>query len=176
MHYPPAPQEGEGWARQSRKKYLATVGAVLMFAIFGFMAVDRGEIMTYKGFYLSPQKISPGGTMTAALSVVRYKECPGTVKRVLIFNGGLIYHYDAVPAALQGSIEFPAAQRKMTEFPIEGTINRVFTIPLDSDMFRIPRGPAIYKAEISYYCNILQKVLNWPILLRTPEMPFELVD
>lgn len=153
---------------------IGVMGAVLL-ASLGFMVVDRKQVISYESFSLHPTSVRPGERLSTRFKVKRWRECPGTVYRVLFYSDGTKHPYDPIPAAIADDFKREINSPRF-KYPRDDELPRSFHIPPDYPGYKVPRGPTIYQAQVHYHCNILQKILNWPVIATTARMPFEIVD
>jgi len=137
----------------------------IVAAVFGYMvwvALDRTPPLVLFDGKITPGIVNPGEHDVKVLWRARYsgRDCPGLTQRELIDSGR---HLWPELKRVRGGIFEPDADN-----PLLGTVS---TPPL-----YIPNmlpGKAEYRVTQFYYCNWLQRLLNWPIVEVSPFITFE---
>jgi len=160
-----------------RRTLLISMLLIFIGAVLSFMLADRRPPHEYVDADIIPDKVMPGEPMTLVFVVLRRRDCPGITRRFLTLSNGDIYIYDAVPAAVGSQITYGQdALKSNSDGGKVGHIIREFYLPKDRDDRKVPRGTTTYNAEVHYYCNFLQQVLRFPIVVRPPSLTFEIID
>lgn len=134
-------------------------GSVALFVVvpLTFMALERADPVIMHGYKLSGD-FRPGGTVELQWTATARKYCSGEVRSRIIASDGVIYEYARAPVVIRSS-----TQEKGTY---------AFRFPLPPN---IASGTARREAHVSYYCNPLQKWLDWPIRVVRRYGPIEVV-
>lgn len=145
--------------------FIPQILAVLIVAPLAWMAADRTPPLILHDGVITPREVRPNQTGVTLVWRAHYsgRDCQGLSQREFISDG----RRDIFPqlAAQRAGVFQPSKSD-----PMEGTV----TVPSLSipDM---PAGPGSYQVTQFYYCNILQELLHWPIIQRSPYVRFEVV-
>lgn len=129
---------------------LGILGAVSL----GTMIVDREHPIEYLRARALNLAVEQGGTIGLEFQVFRTRICPAVTNRWLYDH---VNTRHAIPQFTVG-LERLAGKE---------TYQRTITIPPAAAV-----GKAQYQVDTSYYCNPLQRVLGWPINVRSPPIQF----
>ena len=131
----------------------AAVFAVLVVAPVTFVLADREDPVQ-----ITEQKIAgnlvPGGKARIEWEAVATKFCPGTARARITSSVGIVYEYELLQTVYRvgGSKE---------RYAIE------FTLPES-----ITPGDARREVIVYYYCNRIQRWLDWPIYSKRDPVHF----
>lgn len=132
---------------------LAAVGSFNM----AVWVTDRDPPIRYLGARALSPSIEQGGTIGIEFDVFRHRICPSEVRRWL-YDADWNRH--AIPSFTTG-LELLAGRE---------VYQRTITIPPAA-----ATGPAQYQVVLDYQCNPLQRILSWPVTVRSPPIRFEIV-
>lgn len=141
-------------ARLRRCHLLAATFAAFVFYV-AFQAFNRSDpihIIDQSVTGVQGNPIRPGSTVAIRwVATGLNPQCTGYIRRRMISSTQVVYEFENVPSVLQ-----TLSQRREFE--------RVLTLPIS-----FAPGKAIYEARGHYYCNWVQRVLDWPVVIsRTP--------
>ena len=143
-------------------RWLPALFALLIVAPFTWWILDRVPVYKLGPGIVEPSAAKPGEEVTITWHAeFSGRECPGKSQREAI---SLVDHqlYLVEPRERRG--EYHPSK----EDPLKGSVTTPpFVIP-----YGMASGPAVYKVYNFFYCNWLQKVLNWPIVYESPTIPF----
>lgn len=140
------------------RRLKCNLAAAVIFTVVGtlfYLAIDRAPPFEYVSGEVLPPSPPAGGQISIHWHLRINRVCPGWVEREIVDHRGYIWRN-------AGSAVRVASARD------EDVVN---TLELPHAL-----GPtrAKYVANICFVCNPLHRV--WPICVRTPELPFEIVD
>lgn len=139
-----------------RAIYRHVFAAIVSIGICGpfiYMAVDREPPWTRLSGTIEP--VSAGGYLTVHWKTTPLvKVCPGTLQ-VEIISGNLIW---------------PVLQRPVSSSLRLGQVDYT---PEPWPVFRdVPPGETTYRVTSFWYCNWLQRFLDWPVIQVGPDIKF----
>ena len=113
-------------------------------AYLGYMVGDREVPFIQQWAQEAPPNPVEGQEIVITWHGIRYRQCPGTVKRTIVDYCKEVHTLEPVSALYQAG-------------DTKGTVTRSFRIPA-----HIAHGPAEYRAQTEFVCNPLQRL--WPIV------------
>jgi len=136
---------------------LVMIAGILLSGMLGYWVTDRDPPAKLVSARVLTPVIHEGGVVKVIYVLDRNRYCRVRVEQVL-YDSENIRH----PALdLDFAID-PGRQKMGTD-----SIGMAVKIP---EWFA--KGPAIHRAVRAYYCNPLQKFLDWPVILAGPDMEF----
>ncbi|QWY83367.1 hypothetical protein [Rhizobium phage RHph_X3_2] len=135
---------------------------VFLLAILGSfslaaMLVDRQPPTQFLERKALNDKVPQGGVLSVHFKVRRDRLCRAEVFRWVIDSEHTKHAISSFTTALDSTL---------------GEISDVREISLPP---AVAVGPAVYYVEAEYYCNTLQWIFDWPIVVRSPDAHFEVV-
>jgi hypothetical protein len=118
--------------------------AAAMAGTLGYMVGDNQVPFVQQWAEEAPPNPVEGQEIVITWHGVRYRQCPGTVKRTIVDYCKEVHYLESV-SALYSPVD------------TEATFSRSFRIPA-----HIAHGPAVYQAQTDFVCNPLQRW--WPIV------------
>lgn len=136
-----------------------TAAAVSLFVVvpLTFMALDRNNPVKIISQTLEGD-MRPSKTVTVVWEAVSTRSCTGTARQWLVAMNGIVYDYAQRPTVIRGT----------------GVVKGRYAIQFDLP-YNIPPGLTKREVQIQYYCNWLQWVLNWPIVIDREPIWFEIL-
>ena len=135
---------------------LLAAAALTFAAVTGYWAQDRDAPVRFVNIAIDPKPVSPGKIMLVHYDIVRKKTCQVKLEQVL---------FDSQ------RVRYVLSELSYVADPGFGGSDR-FAIPIQLP-YVINPGMAHYRAVRIYYCNPLQRWLQWPIIVEVPDVPFE---
>jgi hypothetical protein len=132
---------------------LAVLGSFSLAA----MLVDREPPTQFLERKALSDKVPQGGVLTVQFKLKRYRICRAEVFRWVIDSERTKHAISSFTTTSDSNL---------------GEISDVREISLPP---AVAVGPAVYYVEAEYYCNTLQWILDWPIVVRSPDARFEVV-
>lgn len=139
----------------------AAVVAITVFAPLTFWSLDRQPPFRFSEGYTIPAVVTQGGTYKTSWLVQRHRYCPGTVTVSIVDSQKKITTILALPSYFNQLGE-------------NGKTVRAESLPRtmpDS----VAVGPAMIFIDNEFYCNKLQAVLRWPIIIKHPPIKTEII-
>jgi hypothetical protein len=139
--------------------------AICLVGPLAWMAFDRRPpLLLYDG-QIVPSKVQPGQTDVTVTWRAKYagRDCGGLTQRELIDSKR--YLWPALARSRAGI--FQADPNNKGE-------GKVVTPPL-AIPDQMSLGRATYRVSQFYYCNPLQRVMQWPIIAVSPPIEFEVL-
>lgn len=137
------------WRRVSC--HIAPILVAGAIGLFGIMLLDRGPITVMTHYHIVPAVVYPGqrAELDYTLRDMRLG-CNGTVRRWIVDSNGVVHYLtNEEPSRPQDSIKRPDGTRDVTkEVPIP---------------FGIAANKAVFHAEVTRWCNIVQEIF-WPMV------------
>ncbi|HMF51782.1 MAG TPA: hypothetical protein VK603_24205 [Candidatus Saccharimonadales bacterium] len=139
--------------------------AICFVGPVAWMALDRRPPLILYDGQLSPSKVQAGQTDVKVVWRAKFagRDCGGLTQRELIDSKR--YLWPALARSRAGIFQ-PDPNNKN-----EGT---VVTPPLSIPDSMSP-GRATYRVSQFYYCNALQRIMQWPIVAVSPPIEFEVL-
>ncbi len=146
------------------------VAIIAALSPFIWMASDRSPPWIRVAGSLSPSAVNRGNMVQATFIAklphdgqIEPRYCPGNVQREIIDSGRNLW-----PKL--------TAQTVGVWKPIPDDVEHKgsFTTPPVLVPSTAEKGKAIYRVTTFFYCNWLQRVLNWPIVQTGPDIEFEI--
>lgn len=149
-------------------KYIISEIVIAMFAMFvigpiAWMAFDRNPPWWRLHGTVEPYRVHRGERITAtytASPLTRY--CPGKVQREVIDVQRNLW-----PKLSASTV----ASWEQDHDAVTGTVITPGVIIPPSAAY----GSAVYRVTTFWYCNPLQRWLDWPIVQVGPDLPFEII-
>ena len=146
--------------KRSCSFWLVAIYLTIVFGAFGFMLADNQPPYVYdvSQSYVKPNPTIPGHQVEVFWKLKKINRiCPGSnVRTIVDERTGASFSYDATPA--MATIKFG-----------DDHLSRTFLLP-DG----ISTGRKIYRANLEYACNPLQRF--WPLKVQTPDLHFEVEE
>lgn len=150
-------KSSSGSATNMLNAFIILMGMALA-GIVGYWSQDREVPAKLVDHRILTPVITDGGVVKVIYVLERSKACRVRVEQVV---------YDSE------NVRFPASDLDFAIDPGRQKLGRD-TIGM---AVQIPpwfaRGPAIHRAVRAYYCNPLQKLLDWPVILIGPDVEFK---
>lgn len=141
-----------------RRRHLLAASVALLVFYLAFMLFNRTDpihIIDQSVVAAKGQVIRPGSAVAIRWVATGVRpECTGYIRRRMISGTQSIYEFENVPSVLQLNGEKRAFERQLT-------------LPIS-----FAPGVATYEARGYYYCNWVQRLLDWPIVIQRPSMTF----
>lgn len=137
------------------------VAATSLYGTFSLatMLVDRNPPIVFHERYAMNNDVPQGGILSVSLIEEHMRYCKSGDYRWVIDSEQTKHTITSFSVSKAS----PYAVGKFHE-------QRDVTIPLAASL-----GPARYYIEAYYYCNILQRILDWPIIVRSPDVRFNVI-
>tara|TARA_R110000868_G_scaffold51977_2_gene164562 strand:- start:730 stop:1203 length:474 start_codon:yes stop_codon:yes gene_type:complete len=110
-----------------------------------FMALDRGDPVQILSTNVTGNAV-PGGTISITWEAIASRPCEGETRAWIVGSNRVIHEYAPRPTVIRSN------KWERGKYSVE------VTLPIN-----IPPGPAIRTAAVKYFCNPLQRLLDWPI-------------
>lgn len=140
------------------------VAGVIIFALavlgsfsLAAMLVDRQPPTEFLAKKALSDKVPQGGVLTVQFKVRRDRLCRAEVFRWVIDAQHTKHAISSFTTGSDSSLGEVSDTREISLPPA------------------VAVGPATYYLEAEYYCNTLQWILDWPIVVRSPNAYFEII-
>lgn len=133
-----------------------TAATIAVLAVFPLtlMALDRNDPVTIIRQSLSGD-LRPLGHVRLEWEALATRYCDGDVRSRIIGSDGVVHYYATRPTVIR---------------PRSGE-HRVYSLEFTLPGSLSP-GPARREAVVYYWCNPLQRILNWPITVNRETIHF----
>lgn len=131
--------------------------AIGLSGLVGYWASDREDPTTLRSVEPITDRVAPGGILKLKHNVVRKRSCRVHLEQILFDGENARFttqdeDYNASPGRIGDE-----------HFVIQVSVPNTAT-----------EGDARYRGIRSYYCNPLHYWFNWPIVVDTPDVKFEI--
>lgn len=138
-------------------------GMVFLLALGGsfnlaMMLIDRETPVQFITREAVEDEVPQGGILTVRFTIERNRICKSEINRWLIDSQLVKHAITSYTTALVPTLGRISDQREIT-------------IPVGA-----ATGSAVYYVENYYYCNILQRIFEWPIIVRSPDVNFKITS
>jgi hypothetical protein len=126
------------------------------------MLIDREPPIIYIERKANNKEVPQGGVLSLTYTIERNRLCSSVLNRWIVDSQQIrhiVAAYTQSPLVSNQGI----ALGRVTE-------TREITVPV-----AVAEGPAIQYLEAMYYCNTLQRIFDWPIIVRSPDIRFTVV-
>lgn len=134
-------------------------GMVFLLALWGsfnlaMMLIDREIPIQFISREAIEDEVPQGGILTVQFTIERNRVCKSEINRWLIDSQHVKHAITSYTTALVPTLGRISDQREIT-------------VPIGAST-----GKAVYYVENYYYCNVLQRIFEWPIIVRSPDVDF----
>lgn len=133
--------------------------SILGSANLAIMLVDREPPITYIEREALQLDVPQGGVLTITYTVERNRICASSINRWIVDSE----HVRHIVAAYTSNVSSNISLGRISD-------TREVTVPV-----AVAVGPAVQYIESMYYCNALQRLFDWPIIVRSPDVRFNVV-
>lgn len=140
------------------------IAGVVVFALACFgsfnlatMIIDRDPPVEFKSRVALTPVVQQGGTLIVEAVVERSRICKTDIRRWVTDSEGTRH-------AISSYTVSPFTGLGIIKSTVEVTIPSA-----------VPTGPAQYHIETDYYCNFVQRLMGWPIRVKSPFVQFLVV-
>jgi hypothetical protein len=138
---------------------LVIIGMAIFAGILGWWTIDRAPPTNLQAQrVIEDEAQTPGGRLLIEYTTHRYKVCSVVLEQVLFDSRGIRY---ILPE-----------QEYTVEPGTNGAETFVLPVPIPD---KFSAGPARFRAFRTYACNPIQRWF-WPVVLRSPDIEFDVKD
>jgi hypothetical protein len=138
---------------------IATIAVISISAVLGYWAQDRSLPITVLSEVAEPERVRTEDILRVRYQLRRHRMCSVILEQD-VFDGKRTRH------------RLPTEEFLTAPGPV-GLDE--FAIPIEITK-AMAGGKAHYRSVRSYYCNPLQRILTWPIIVIPPDAEFEIVE
>lgn len=141
------------------------IAVVVIAPLFWMAFLDRTPPLVLYDGHFSPNQVYPGQENIRITWRARFsgRDCPGYSQRELVDSERNLW---PKLRRARGGVFHPSA-----DDPYDGTVTTPpLTVPKQMEV-----GLAEYRVTQFYYCNILQRVLHWPVVQKSVPIQFKVV-
>lgn len=136
--------------------WIFLIFAFALSGYIGWMAQDRAAPTSILVSRVLTPITAPGALLKVEFEVYRHKNCQVDLEQILFDSQKVRYILDV--------LSYTVAPGDVG--------HETFVIPVEVPK-SFAEGPARYRAVRAYRCNALQHWLNWPIVVITPDVSFQ---